>query len=58
MGEKYFMVLCIISQNRYRINIIALIDIGVNGFAFINTAYTINIVKFLNIKAILFEKPV
>jgi len=52
------MVLCIISQNRYRINIIALIDIGVNGFAFINTACVIDIIKFLNIKAILLKRPV
>jgi len=52
------MVLCIVSQNGYRVNLTALINTGANNFAFINTAYTINVAKFLNIKATLLEKPV
>jgi len=45
------MFLCIVSQNRYRINTTAFVDTGVNSFAFINTTYIINTAKFLNIKA-------
>ena len=41
----------IVSQNRYRVNLTALINTKVNSFAFINTTYTINVTKFLNIKA-------
>ena len=51
MGGKYFIVLCIVSQNGYRINIITFVDIGANNFTFINTAYAINVIKFLNMKA-------
>jgi len=51
MGGKYFIVLCIVSWNKYRVNLTAFIDTGVNNFAFINTTYTINIAKFLNIEA-------
>ena len=52
MGRKYFIFLYIVSQNRYRVNITALINTRVNSFAFINTAYINNIAKFLNIEAI------
>ena len=58
MGGKYFMVLCIVSWNGYRVNTTALINTGANGFAFINTAYINDIIKFLNVKAIRLEKPV
>ena len=58
MGGKYFIVLCIVSWNRYRVNTTALINIRVNSFAFINTACVNDIAKFLNIKAIRLEKPV
>jgi hypothetical protein len=51
MGGKHFTVLCIVSRNVYRVNITALINTRVNGFAFIDTAYTTNVARFLNIKA-------
>ena len=52
MGKKYFMILYIVSWNKYRVNITAFINTKVNGFTFINTIYATNIAKFLNIKAI------
>ena len=58
MGGKYFMVLYIVFQNRYRVNTTALINTKVNSFIFINTAYVIDIAKFLNIKATQLEKPI
>ena len=58
MGGKYFIVLYIVSWNGYGVNITAFINTKVNGFTFINTAYIINITKFLNIKATWLEKPV
>ena len=58
MGGKHFIVLYIVSWNRYGVNITALVNTRVNGFAFINTAYIINVAKFLNIKATWLEKPV
>ena len=58
IGGKYFIVLYIVSQNRYRVNTTALINTGVNSFAFINTAYINNVAKFLNVKATRLEKPI
>jgi hypothetical protein len=58
MGRKHFIVLYIVSQNRYRVNITALINTRANGFAFINTTYINNIAQFLNIEATRLEKPV
>jgi hypothetical protein len=58
MGGKHFIVLYIVSRNRYRVNTTALINTRVNSFAFINTAYINNVAKFLNIKATRLEKPV
>jgi predicted aspartyl protease len=58
MGGKHFTVLCIVSRNGYRVNTTALIDTGANGFAFINTAYTNNVAKFLNAEATQLERPV
>ena len=46
------MVLYIVSQNGYRVNTTALVNTGVNGFTFINTAYITDLAKFLNIEAI------
>jgi hypothetical protein len=40
----------IVSKNRYRVPLTALINSRANGFAFINMAYTINIAKFFNLK--------
>jgi hypothetical protein len=50
MGGRYFIVLYILSKNRYGITLSALIDFGANGFVFIDTAYTNNISTFLNLK--------
>jgi len=58
MGGKHFIVLYTVSQNGYRVNSTALINTRANSFAFINTAYVINVTKFLNVKATLLEKPV
>jgi len=52
------MVPYIVSQNGYGVNLTAFINTRANGFAFINTAYAINVAKFLNIKATLLEKPI
>ena len=52
------MVPCTVFWNGYRVNTTALINTRVNGFAFINTAYTNNVTKFLNIKATRLEKPI
>jgi len=52
------MVLYIVSQNGYGVNLTALINTRANGFTFINTAYIIDVAKFLNVKATLLEKPV
>jgi hypothetical protein len=51
MGRKHFIVLYIVSQNVYRVNITALIDTRVNGFTFIDTAYITDVARFLNVKA-------
>ena len=58
MGGKYFIVLYTVSQNGYRVNTTTLINTRANSFAFINTAYAINVAKILNIKATLLKKPV
>jgi hypothetical protein len=44
-------MLCTIAHNRYIVKLNALADSEANGFVFINTLYTINIAKFLNVKA-------
>jgi hypothetical protein len=51
IGGKRFIVLYTVSQNKYRVNITALINTKVNSFAFINTAYINNVIKFLNVTA-------
>ena len=58
MGEKHFIVPYTVSCNGYRVNTTALINTGVNGFAFINTAYVNDVAKFLNIEATRLEKPI
>jgi hypothetical protein len=42
---------CTIAHNEYVVKLNALADSGANGFVFINTFYTIDIAKFLNVKA-------
>ena len=58
MGGKYFIVLYIVSQNGYKVNITAFINIKINGFAFINIACINNITKFLNINITWLKKPI
>jgi hypothetical protein len=50
MGGRHFIILYIVLKNRYRVPLTTLINSRANGFAFINTAYTINITKFFNLK--------
>ena len=58
ISRRHFTILYIISCNKYKINLYALTNIKANRFAFINTTYTINTAKFLNIKAILLKEPI
>jgi hypothetical protein len=45
-------------HNGYRINLHALADTRANRFAFIDTAYAIDIAKFLNIKVTKLKEPI
>jgi hypothetical protein len=58
IGGKHFTVPCTILYNGFGIDLYALANTRANGFAFINTAYTINTAKFLNIKATQLEEPI
>ena len=58
MGEKHFIVPYTVSWNGYRVNTTVFINIRANDFAFINTAYTNDIAKFLNVEAIKLKKPI
>ena len=51
ISRKHFTVLYIILYNRYRIELYTLANTRANRFAFIDITCTINIAKFLNIKA-------
>jgi hypothetical protein len=44
-------VLCTITHNKYAVKLNAFADSEANGFVFINTLCTIDIAKFLNVKA-------
>jgi hypothetical protein len=41
----------IITYNKYTVKLNVLINFKANSFVFINILYTINIIKFLNVKA-------
>jgi len=58
IGGRYFTILYTVSKNRYRVLLTTLIDSGVNGFAFINTVYVINIAKFFNLKTQSLVQPI
>ena len=58
MGKKHFIVPYTVSWNGYGVNTTALINTGVNGFVFMNTAYMNNITKILNVKATRLKKPI
>jgi predicted aspartyl protease len=51
MGGNNFTMSCTLSKNGYGIIVPSLLDTGANGFAFIDTAFAIQLAKFLNIKA-------
>jgi hypothetical protein len=58
MGRRHFTIPYTILHNGYRINLYALADTKANGFAFIDTACTIDTAKFLNIKATKLKEPI
>jgi hypothetical protein len=58
VGGLYLTVPCTIVHNRYTVKLNVLADSGANGFVFINTFYTINIAKFLNVKAQRLPRPI
>jgi hypothetical protein len=58
MGGRHFTILYTVLKNRYRVPLTALIDSGANGFAFISTAYTIDIAKFFNLKTQPLARPI
>ena len=45
-------------RNRYKINLDAFINIRANRFAFINTTYTVNTTRFLNVKTTRLKRPI
>ena len=51
INKPYLTVFYIITHNKYTVKLNALANSKANSFVFINTFYTINIIKFLNIKA-------
>jgi hypothetical protein len=51
VNKPYLTVSYIITHNKYTVKLNTLTDFKTNSFVFINTFYTINITKFLNVKA-------
>jgi hypothetical protein len=51
INKLYLTVSYTITHNKYAVKLNVLINSKANGFVFINTLYTINITKFLNVKA-------
>jgi hypothetical protein len=49
---------CIIAHNKYAVKLNVLADFGANGFVFIDTLCTIDITKFLNVKAQCLSCPI
>ena len=58
ISRNYFIVPCTILCSRYGIDIDTLANTRANRFVFINTICTINVAKFLNIKATWLKKPI
>src|SRR6201991_2160315 len=52
MGGKHFTIPYTLSRNRYGVRSSALVDTGVNGFAFINRSFATELSKFLNIQPV------
>jgi hypothetical protein len=50
IGGRHFIILYIVLKNKYIVPLTTLINSRANGFAFINTAYAIDITKFFNLK--------
>ena len=42
---------CILAYNGYRVHTSTLVDFGANSFVFIDTLYTIDIARFLDLRA-------
>ena len=57
MGGKHLTVPCTLSRNEVTVQTYALADTEANGFMFINTLFTVNLAKYLNIKAQWLLKP-
>ena len=51
MSGKHLTMPCTLSRNEVTVQTYALADTGANGFTFINTLFTVNLAKYLNIKA-------
>ena len=49
ISGKHFTIPCTVSRNGYAIQTTALADSGVNGFVFINTRFTRELMKFLDV---------
>ena len=57
MGGKHLTVPCTLSRNEVTVQTYALADTGANEFMFINTLFTVNLAKYLNMKAQWLLKP-
>ena len=57
MSDKHLTVLCTLSRNRVTVQTYALADTEANEFMFINTLFTVNLAKYLNMKAQWLFKP-
>ncbi len=58
MGSKSFVIHCILSHNRYRVETTALANTGVNAFALVDTKCVAKLVEFLNVPIEPLPKPV
>ncbi len=57
LGRKSFTILCTLSRNRYRVNIITLANSRANAYALFNIKYA-KIAKFLHILVETLKRPV
>ena len=57
MSGKHLTVPCTLSRNEVTVQTYALADTKANEFMFINTLFTVNLAKYLNMKAQWLPKP-
>ena len=57
MNGKHLTMLCTLSRNEVTVQTYALADTEANEFMFINTLFTVNLAKYLNMKAQWLLKP-